>query len=270
MRFSMVRRINDVPTSPTSHLGPYTWDEANLLVFMFRRLDLFLIRTGFRLGEIVWHASNEVIHITRACLTWRIDGVLYAVPSATLLRSLAPARDCALVAPPRAKPDQWGEIHCPFPVTLTFSADADNAAAALRDIELRVLCATGEREAVPLFCNADLTPLRHSVLDAMLRSVLFNLYGANVAALYSWHSYRSGLATALHAAGVPDATSMLICRWMCDASLHVNRRIGTAEHEVSIDKAAGARVDLIQAVNVPVVSNDQRYAQLMSELSGPR
>ena len=35
-------------------------------------------------------------------------------------------------------------------------------------------------------------------------------------------------------------------------------------------EAAGARVDLIQSVNVPIVSNDQRYAQLISELSGPR
>ena len=57
---------------------------------------------------------------------------------------------------------------------------------------------------------------------------------------------------------------------MCDASLHIYRRIRTAEHEVSVNKAAGTRVDLIQSVNVPVVSNDQRYSQLISELSGPR
>lgn len=28
----------------------------------------------------------------------------------------------ALVAPLRSKPDQWGEVHCPFPVTLTYDA----------------------------------------------------------------------------------------------------------------------------------------------------
>ena len=69
---------------------------------------------------------------------------------------------------------------------------------------------------------------------------------------------------------MPDVTIMLICRWMCDASLHVYRRIGTAEHEVSVNKAAGTRIDLIQSVNVPVVSNDQRYAELLSDLAGPR
>uniref|UniRef100_A0A7S0Q9S7 Tyr recombinase domain-containing protein n=1 Tax=Coccolithus braarudii TaxID=221442 RepID=A0A7S0Q9S7_9EUKA len=203
-------------------------------------------RGATSLGEIVWHASNEVMYLTRACLSWRIDGTLYTSPPPALLRALVPGRDCALVAPPRAKPDQWGEIHCSFPATLTFSADAENVATTLRDIELRAPCAAGEREAVPLLCNADRTLLRHSVLDTMLRNVLTHLYGAKVAALYSWHSYRSGLATALHAAGVPDATIMLICRWMCDASLHVYCRIGTAEHEVSINKAAGAhRLDPI-------------------------
>ena len=41
-------------------------------------------------------------------------------------------------APPRSKPDQTGEIHCPFSVVLTYHPDDPiNAAAALRDIELR-------------------------------------------------------------------------------------------------------------------------------------
>ena len=57
---------------------------------------------------------------------------------------------------------------------------------------------------------------------------------------------------------------------MCDATLHVYRRIGTAEHEISVNKAAGTRIDLIQSVNVPIVSNDQRYAELLSDLTGPR
>ena len=45
------------------------------------------------------------------------------------LRNLRPG-DCAFVAPPRSKPDQWGEIHCSFPVVYVFTYDADNAAAA--------------------------------------------------------------------------------------------------------------------------------------------
>ena len=64
----------------------------------------------------------------------------------------------------------------------------------------------------------------------MLRSALAHLYGEAVASLYSFHSFRSGLATALHAAGVSDAMIQLICRWMCpeSESLHVYRRMGVA------------------------------------------
>ena len=41
-------------------------------------------------------------------------------------------------SPPRSKPDQTGEIHCPFGVVLTYHPnDPINAAAALRDLELR-------------------------------------------------------------------------------------------------------------------------------------
>ena len=43
----------------------------------------------------------------------------------------------------------------------------------------------------------------------MLRLVLTFLYGAKVAAIFSWHSYRSGLATALHAAASPTIETRL-------------------------------------------------------------
>lgn len=96
----------------------------------------------------------------------------------------------------------------------------------------------------------------------MLRTVLGHCYGSQVASLYTWHSYRSGLATALHAAGVDDAMIMLICRWMSPESLHVYRRMGTAENERHTRKAMQTNVDLIQATNVPKVMGDQGYAEL--------
>ena len=71
-----------------------------------------------------------------------------------------------------------------------------------------------------------------------------------MALLYSFHSYRSGLATALHAAGVEDAMIQLICRWMCLESLHVYRRMGTREHERLINLASSMNVDAIQSGNV--------------------
>ena len=82
------------------------------------------------------------MYICRSDLWWRINGVIVKDPTVEQLRSLRPG-DCAFVAPPRSKPDQLGEIHCPFPVVYAFNYDADNAAAALRDIELRHPCRQG-------------------------------------------------------------------------------------------------------------------------------
>ncbi|KAL1495235.1 hypothetical protein AB1Y20_017098 [Prymnesium parvum] len=104
----------------------------------------------------------------------------------------------------------------------------------------------------------------------MLTAALTFLYGEAVASLYTFHSYRSGLATALHAAGVSDALIQLICRWMCPESLHVYRRIGTREHEGSIRKASSVDVDVLQSVNAPKVSADAGFGELVSHLQGPR
>ncbi|KAL3919777.1 MAG: hypothetical protein SGPRY_005507 [Prymnesium sp.] len=78
---------------------------------------------------------------------------------------------------------------------------------------------------------------------------------------------QSGLATALHAAGISDSMiQLIICRWMCPESLHVYRRVGTQEHEASTRRAAAAKIDVIQAGNAPRVSADEGYSLVASSL----
>ena len=268
MKFSMMRDIYHA--APSVPVGGRRWTDADHDVFVFVRLNVFLMYTAFRLGEIVAHRSGEIMFITYACLVWCICGVIVIDPTPAQLRALRPGLDYALVAPPRSKPDQWGEIHCPFPVTLTFNTEPDNPAAALRDIELRCPCHGAERQTRPLFGDASGSPYSHAFLSAMLKAILTYLYGAAVASLFTFHSYRSGLATALHAAGVPDAMIQLICRWMCPESLHVYRRIGTRENEAHTLKASAATIDVLQAVNAPRVAADDGYANLVSTLQGTR
>lgn len=227
--------------------------------------------TAFRLGEIVGHTSGEIMYLTFESLTWVIGGVMISHPTAAQLASLRPGIDGARLAPPRSKPDQTGEIHCPFSVVLTYHPDDPiNAAAALRDLELRVGISVSNRGTTPLFCDPEGEPYSHHFLHSLLRSALTHLYGPAVASLYSFHSFRSGLATALHAAGVPDAMIQLICRWMCPESLHVYRRMGVAEHEISVRKASTCHVDCTQSVNVPIVVGDQHMAALASEFGQAR
>lgn len=101
-------------------------------------------------------------------------------------------------------------MHCPFPVTLTFDLEDANPSASLQDVELRYPTHGPERETRPLFADVAGGPYSHGYLAPLLKAALTYLYGAATAALFTFHSYRSGLATALHAAGVPDAMIQLI------------------------------------------------------------
>ena len=266
MKFSMVLDMLRIPSDGSLLLGTLPWDDATHDVFIFRRLIRFMIFTGFRLAEIVGNGSPEIMFLTFGCLVWRINNVMVDKPTRAQLLSMRAGRDSAIVFPPRSKPDQWGETHCPFPVHLTFENTELNPATALRDIELRTGIHVADRSSHPLFGDASGQPYTHSYLHNVLRVALSYLYGATVASLYTWHSFRSGLATALHAANVPDALIMLICRWMCPESLHVYRRMGTREHERLINQASTMNVDAIQSANVVRVVGDQGYAALFADL----
>ena len=269
MKFAMVRDMCNIPTDGRA-ISAFTWTDTSHEVFVFRRLVRVLMFSGLRLGEIVGNGSGEVTYITLDCVAWRINGVIVKNPTAAQLHSLRPGRDAAIVSPPRSKPDQWGEIHCPFPMIFTFDdRDPINAASAIRDVELRYGLSCSRRDTTPLFATAEGRVYTHHYLDRLLRNVLAHLYGERVASIYSFHSFRSGLATALHAAGVEDSMIMLICRWMCPESLHVYRRMGTAEHERLIAKAARVRIDAIQSANVAAVAGCERYADIMQHVSAP-
>lgn len=272
MRWATVVKIMSIPLDGR-RIGGYPWHDGHRRVFVMRRLVRFLWRTAFRIGEIARHASGEIYFLTRSSLTWRINNIIYAnkhVPTRMQLLNMTVGVDGVSVTPPRSKPDQWGEIHCPFTIFLVLTADPNDACAALRDIELEIPCLDEERDIFPLFPDADNQPLTHGVLDPMLKSVLTYLYSAAVAALFTWHSFRSGLATALHAAGVSAAVIMLMCRWMNEKSLHVYRRIGSTEQERHFRHATAANVDAIQAANVVTVVGDQGYASFLADLNNTR
>ena len=266
MRFLMVRQIHDIPCDGSLKIGSRVWNDNDHDVFMFRRLNAINIRGGWRLAEWVWHSSGEIMYMCRSDLWWRLKGRIVKDPTDAEMDSVD-VGDAAFLAPPRTKPDQWGEIHCPFPVTLPFDRSPDNAAAALRDIEKRCPCRGANREQMPVIATAEGNPYTHAVLDTILHNVLVFRYGAAMASLFSWHSYRSGLCTALFAAGCSDAVNQLICRWMCPESLHVYRRMGTSEHAEWVRKAASACVDTIQAGNAPKVVADQDYAELFNSMN---
>jgi hypothetical protein len=233
------------------------------------RLGRVLWRTGHRLGEIVWHPSGEINYLTRKSVSIsKANGRKVSQPTSADWRQLQPG-DSVLLAPCASKSDQFGEEHCPFPSILPCGANPNSAAHAIRDIELESPCAAGDRHRTPLFADANGAPFTYAVLHAELRKLLAALFGSNRASAYSWHSFRIGLACALHASDCPDPVIQLICRWASPASLKVYRQMGIEKNIYWTEKAQHAVFDATRVNNLPALDNDDATAHNLGAFDAP-
>ena len=122
----------------------------------------------------------------------------------------------------------------------------------MRDAELERPCHGVARESTPLFANEQGLPYQASLLRPFFHALLCDVFSVKVASVFMWHSFRSGLASALHAAKCPDDKIQLFCRWMTPYSLRTYRLLGPAEHTLWAESAELAVVDAVRANNAPV------------------
>ena len=83
-------------------------------------------------------------------------------------------------------------------------------------------------------------PLRLAFMDKVLRCLLLTFLSAERADLYSWRSFRIGLACALLAAGAPESIILALCRWKSAASLRSYTRLNRDDSAAWLDAAAAA------------------------------
>jgi hypothetical protein len=113
-------------------------------------------------------------------------------------------------------------------------------------------------------------PITRDILDLTLRALLRSWLNEDVACLYSWHSFRIGLACALKAAGAPDPIILALCRWRSKESIPTYGRIN---HEMScgwLDAAASQDISSIQTPNIgsiPSVLPPETYNYLAAALA---
>lgn len=180
-----------------------------------RRLDRHMVtlgrllwKTGHRLGEVrkkcptIPRASGEISFLTRASVTYTLNGRIVVDPTAAELSAAVPG-DSAQIAPSSSKLDQFGEDHCPFPGVVECPDSPMSAFAGLVAHEIAEPCHGGARETTPLFCDAEGRAYTYAVWSGELFRLLRTLLGERLAQLYSWHSFRIGLACALSQAGCP-------------------------------------------------------------------
>ena len=263
-RFTMVQ---DLLKLARDRLGARTYDPSSVIGWAFRGMLALGWRTGHRLAEFVAHPSGEVCYITRHDVSYIIAGVPVCDPTAAQLAALRPG-DIILVAPPRSKTDQFGEIHSPFASAIAFSFDPNSAGFIIQQIELARPVHGYSRQLTPLFADEHGLPYTHSVMDTLLHAALVRLYGEQIASCYSWHSLRSGLATALKAAGCSDDVIQMICRWANPESLKIYALHGTSLHINWVDKAEKAVVDAVRASTVPKVCNSEGNIALLHHFDG--
>jgi hypothetical protein len=142
-------------------------------------------------------------------------------------------------------------VHAPFPSALEYHPDKPcNAGQALLEIELEQPCHGAEREIRPLFADEKGHPFTHDVMDNLLFAVLLFFFGLGTAETHSWHSLRSGLASALKAAGCPSEDIQLICRWLNPESLRAYARLGMSGFISWVSQAEKSVVDAVQSGNI--------------------
>ena len=218
-----------------------------------------LAQCGMRSSECLvrkqsdWHPSD---HLARSSLVWYIADKPVLSPTADQLANLT-EQDYAILTPPPSKTDPFGVVWGDKPVYLPVRFSAEWCAALrLRDLELAKPLHGQERAQHPLFCDVDGSPLTYSVAyDILTEQKKLILTDEFDPSLFTFHSFRVYLATALGAVRTNDSTIQAICRWQSVKSLEVYKRLQPADVIGHLDAAQSAVITSYTSANLPTISS---------------
>ena len=103
-----------------------------------------------------------------------------------------------------------------------------------------------------MFVNVGLQPLKATDMTNALHRALCSLMSADRARLFSWHSARIYLASALGAMKVKPSVIQAMLRWQTEESLRLYNRMSMVECGRLLDGAAKACIASVQTSNLPV------------------
>ena len=205
-------------------VGPFVVRESSLSTCSRNALVECEAQTGFRKAEV--SVDNAKVGFTkeqlsRASLTWHINGMDYSEPTPELLEGMREG-SYAMIQPNPSKCDFDGSFWCDKLIYLAYHPHAPvNAARGLSLLERAFPLYGPERAEKPLFADDGYKPFTRHRLDAFLADALriyFRQTGQSedLVEQYSWHSFRIYLATALSEQHVPSDTIKRILRWISD------------------------------------------------------
>ena len=226
----------------------------DLLHHSLRALVATHMETGLRKAETTSKTKSMTTKdMTRANLTWCIDGIYVTAPSRRQLESLVSGRDFAMLKPPASKSDQWGAVWGNLHIYLTFQPELEcNAVAALAELELLLpVLAPTDRRQTPLFLDNHARPITGSEAD---KWILRALAAVKSPMKYSWHSFRVALACSLLASGASHSEIQALCRWQSEASLRIYARMSHPQYQGLLSAAYGADISQVQPHTLPRTS----------------
>ena len=221
-KLKMIRAMVTLPQG--TKVGPWVVDSTALSTYSRNALVECEAQTGFRKAEV--SVDNAKVGFTkeqlsRASLTWHINGVDYSEPTPELLEGMREG-SYAMIQPNPSKCDFDGSFWCDKLIYLAYHPHAPvNAARGLSLLERAFPLYGPERAEKPLFADDGYKPFTRHRLDAFLADALriyFRQTGQSedLVEQYSWHSFRIYLATALSEQHVPNDTIKRILRWISD------------------------------------------------------
>jgi hypothetical protein len=233
------------------------WDE-----YFWKAVGTFfalLTRTGQRKSEALtpdglqWNMTRAA----RSQIVWVIDGHTVTEPSVAQLRSIK-GGDIMLWIPGCSKADSFGLKWAGTPIACTYSEQSVlNAAHWMKQMELAFPVEDlQKRMRTPLFTKgaAAGAPLRYqdveSVWPHMLRAT--GKVPEQDIHLYSLHSFRIFLASALKAMNVCDDDIQRLLRWASKEAMMVYTRPSRNWQSDTIEAAllAAPKLDVRQAANL--------------------
>ena len=249
----IIRRVLAAARTGAHVLRGVRWTLSNWNAFIVMAWMVINLSVGSRKGESTRLPGDESSNdwFTRRSLTWNMSQATIVDPTETQLRSLKEG-DFARLAPKGAKCDPYGMGHGTEPIVLPYHNDDLNAAKWLAEIEMRWPSHGEHRDTLPLFSDEAGEPFTDSRFAGIIMAVLTLVLGPERAALFSPHSWRVWLASALRVAGAPDPLIQALGRWMNPESIKIYARLGTEEYKHWIDKMMTVtHIDATRTTNLP-------------------
>lgn len=242
----------------TARVRGRPWRLSSRECFAVTAWSVVNLQVGSRKGESVKLPGDTDASdwYTRSSVAYRIRGVIHTDPAMNELQRMHEG-DSAILSPRGSKCDQWGVCWGTDPIYLPFHNNQLNPAKWLRDQELAWPCRGASRNITPLFANAQGAPFADSTFSTLVHAVLVQAIGDTQASLYSPHSWRVWLASALRMSGASDPQIQAFVRWMNPESLKIYSRMTMGEYIKWMDKVMEVTaIDTARTTNLPVMDTE--------------